>query len=200
LKVSCQSFYEELPLTQIVTRELTSEAQPKEQIATIPTQHLGGTYKKSWRSLLWQLLRFGMVGGLNTAIDLLLFNSLLWIWPTQNTSYLIAYNSFAYAFGAINSFILNKYWTFQHKQQTSYAEVLRFAITTLCGIICNDCILWIAGTFLHPVMINATLWANASKVLAISGTFMVSYVGMRLWVFARPPANNSTTQKGNYLS
>jgi putative flippase GtrA len=36
-------------------------------------------------------------------------------------------------------------------------------------------------------MINATLWANASKVLAISGTFLVSYLGMQLWVFAHQP-------------
>jgi putative flippase GtrA len=167
-------------------RTSSSELQQKERISRLPTQHLEPP-KKSWQGLFWQIFRFCLVGGLNTGIDLLILNGLLWIWPTQNTEHLLVYNSFAYAFGAINSFILNKYWTFQNRQQTTYGEVLRFALTTACGIICNDIILWIASSFLHPVMINATLWANASKVLAISGTFMISYLGMRLWVFARQP-------------
>jgi putative flippase GtrA len=160
--------------------------QQTEVTAPLPTQPLKPP-EKSWQTLLWQLMRFGLVGGLNTGIDLLILNGLLLLWPTHNTEHLLAYNSFAYAFGAVNSFILNKYWTFQNRKRTTYGEVLRFALTTLCGIICNDIILWIASTFLHPVMINATLWANASKVLAISGTFMISYLGMRLWVFARQP-------------
>jgi putative flippase GtrA len=191
-------------LAQIIELELPSEPlhgelHLREQVSSIPTQPLK-MYKKSWRSLFWQLFRFGLVGGLNSGIDLLIFNGLLWLGPTQNTTSLLAYNSFAYAFGAINSFILNKYWTFQNKQRTTYGEVLRFALTTFCGIVCNDGILWIAGSFLHPVMINATLWANASKVLAISGTFMISYLGMRLWVFTHQPGedarmNNVSSQK-----
>ncbi len=181
-------------MTQTAKRELFSESphgepQLKDLIPTIPTQPLA-MHRRSWRSLFWQILRFGLVGGVNTGIDLLMFNGLLWLWPTQNTTSLLAYNSFAYAFGAINSFILNKYWTFQNMRRTTYGEVVRFALTTFCGILCNDGILWVAGNFLHPVMINATLWANASKVLAISGTFMISYLGMRLWVFAKQPGRN----------
>jgi putative flippase GtrA len=178
-------------LAQTIERAVSSESshgEPplKELITTIPTQPLK-THKKAWRSLFWQIFRFGLVGGLNTIIDLLIFNGLLWLWPTQSTTSLLAYNSFAYAFGAINSFILNKYWTFQNTRQTTYGEVLRFALTTLGGVLCNDGFLWAASHFLHPVMINATLWANTSKVLAISGTFMISYMGMRLWVFAHQP-------------
>lgn len=62
------------------------EPQLKEQISTIPTRPLE-SHKKSWRrSLFWQLFRFGLVGGLNTGIDLLFFNGLLWLWPTRNTA------------------------------------------------------------------------------------------------------------------
>lgn len=174
-------------LTLAISKEtVQDESQLKEHISTLPTQQLEQP-RRSGERLFWQLLRFGTVGGLNTGIDILIFNVFLWIGPTQNTTYLLAYNSLAYAIGAINSFILNKYWTFQHKQHTTYGEVFRFAITTCCGILCNDVILWVVGTFLHPVMINATVWANASKILAISGTFMLSFLGMRLWVFTHRP-------------
>ena len=186
---------------ELSNRTSNSKQQENEHTSYVPTLQPEPP-QKPWQVLFWQLFRFCLVGGLNTGIDLLVLNGLLWLWPTQNTEHLLAYNSFAYTFGAINSFILNKYWTFRNQQKTTYGEVLRFALTTACGILCNDSILWIASTFLHPVMINATLWANASKILAISGTFMISYLGMRLWVFARQPRKKTgmpaiTNQKEN---
>ena len=38
---------------------------------------------------------------------------------------------------------------------------------------------------LRPVHLNPTLWTNSSKVVAIGGTILVSYLGMRLWVFVQ---------------
>jgi putative flippase GtrA len=32
---------------------------------------------------------------------------------------------------------------------------------------------------------NPTLWTNSSKVAAIGGTILVSYLGMRMWVFVQ---------------
>ena len=141
--------------------------------------------RKVWRKFVVQVLRFCIVGVLNTTLDLLLFNCLLWMSPTTNSLHLVIYNSFAYAFGGINSFILNKYWTFRHRQRIVPGEVARFIITTLVGICVNDVMLWLCSTAIHLQHVNPTLWANVSKVVAIFGTFLVSYVGMRVWVFAR---------------
>ena len=70
-----------------------------------------------------QILRFAVAGGLNTLVDLLILNGLLWFFPTNSSSMLLAYNSLAYSTGAINSFLLNKYWTFGQKQQIGRAHV-----------------------------------------------------------------------------
>jgi putative flippase GtrA len=133
--------------------------------------------------LFRQVMRFGLVGGLNTVVDLLILNGLLLLFPTTSTSMLLAYNSLAYSVGAVNSFLLNKYWTFGQGRKTSCKELMRFALTTLCGIGWSSVILWIASDLLHPFLLNATVWANVSKVLAIGGTALISYLGMRLWVF-----------------
>ena len=133
--------------------------------------------------LLGQMLRFGLVGGLNTLVDLLILNSLLWLFPTTNTLMLLAYNSLAYSLGAVNSFLLNKYWTFASRQKVTRGELARFILTTLCGIGWSSAILWLASTLLRPFLVNATVWANASKVVAIAGAALISYLGMRLWVF-----------------
>lgn len=139
------------------------------------------------RYFFQQLLRFSLVGGLNTAIDLLILNGLLWFWPTHITLLLMGFNTIAYTVGAINSFLCNKYWTFRRHEPITFREVSRFALTTLFGIACNDAILWIVGTILHPTLLSATLWANLSKLCAIGGTVLISYLGMRLWVFVHTP-------------
>ncbi len=130
-----------------------------------------------------QMLRFCLVGGLNTLVDLLVLNALLWLFPTTSTLVLLSYNALAYSVGAINSFLLNKYWTFEHRQHTNRQELLRFTLTTLSGIAWSSGILWLASRVLHPLLVNPTIWANASKVFAIAGTTFISFLGMRLWVF-----------------
>ena len=154
-----------------------------------PTQRLYNEYDASAQRLrdrfhvLRQVMRFGLVGGLNTLIDLLALNGLLLLFPTTSSLLLLAYSALAYSVGAVNSFLLNKYWTFGHRQRTTRRELMRFATTTLLGIGWSSAILWLASNALHLWIVNTTLWANASKVLAIFGTVLISYVGMRLWVF-----------------
>lgn len=188
--------------------QIAEFAQPIQPLDEIPTQPLGELYIQPAYEIptqplgqrpsnsrpipgklrqLGQILRFGIVGAVNTIVDLLLLNGLLWLLPTHDARWLLVYNSVTYALGAVNSFILNKYWTFRDQQKTSWREIWRFAATTLFGLCCNDAIIWLASNFIHPLAMNATLWANASKVLAIFGTACISYLGMHLWVFVRQP-------------
>ncbi len=141
----------------------------------------------SWSASFWQIIRFGIVGTLNTIIDVLALNILLWRFPTHNANLLLLYNSIAYTLGALNSFSLNKYWTFQRRQTISSGELVRFAIVNVAAILCNDSIIWMVARILHPLIASNLLWANASKLAAISGTMILSYLGMRLWVFASKP-------------
>jgi len=143
--------------------------------------------RDSGSAAFWQFVRFGMVGILNTLIDVLTLNILLWRFPTHNANLLLIYNSLAYTLGALNSFSLNKYWTFKQKRSTTGGEIVRFAIINVTGILCNDITIWVVARILHPLISSNILWANVSKLSAIAVTFLVSYFGMRLWVFANNP-------------
>ena len=134
---------------------------------------------------VWQCVRFGLVGCVNTAIDLLVLNCLLKLWPKQDIARLLFCNTIAYACGALNSFFFNRYWAFQCAGRPNVHEGVRFLLTTLAAIACNNLILWLMGNMLHPAHLNPTLWANSSKVAAIGGTILISYLGMHLWVFAQ---------------
>src|SRR2546421_2909891 len=84
--------------------------------------------KQNWMDVLLQLLRFSIVGGLNTFIDLMAFNMLVWAFPTQHIHRLVFYNSLAYLVGAVNSFCWNKLWTFEHRSRVTRGQVTRFAL------------------------------------------------------------------------
>lgn len=134
--------------------------------------------------LLRQMLRFGLVGGLNTLIDLLVLNCLLWLFAPTEAPQLLACNALAYGVGALNSFVWNKYWTFSQRQRATHQELVRFAVTTGLGMGLNCLMLWAVSLALHPALVNPVIWANVSKVFAIAVTMLISYVGMRVWVFA----------------
>ena len=135
-------------------------------------------------ALFWQFLRYCLVGGANTFMDLLMLNVLLWGFPTKNVLILVVYNSVAYSSGAVTSFFLNKYWTFRHKRRTTRREVVRFAIVLALEILYSNGLVWLAGKALQPLITNVTLWGNASKLLAVAGGAVLSYTFMRFWTFA----------------
>ncbi len=128
-------------------------------------------------------------------MDLLMLNVLLWRFPTNNVLVLVVYNSVAYSGGAVTSFFLNKYWTFRRKQRTTRREVVRFVIILSLEILYSNGLVWLAGKALQPLITNVTLWGNASKLLAVAGSVVLSYTFMRFWTFARGSQNQHKEQE-----
>ena len=141
-------------------------------------------YSRARSSTFWQFLRYCLVGGANTLLDLLVLNVLLWGFPTKNVLILVVYNSVAYSGGAVTSFFLNKYWTFGHKQRTTKREVVRFSIILALEILYSNGLVWLAGKVLQPLITNPTLWGNVSKLVAVACGAVLSYAFMRFWTFA----------------
>jgi putative flippase GtrA len=165
----------------IETEEIPSVQQEAKDVNKPASLHT--RWKKHYR----QVVRFGLVGGVNTGLDLLALNVLLLLLPTNQAWLILIYNVLAYSFGAFNSFLLNKYWTFHNKQGMSWHEITRFAFTTLFGMMVNTALVWVIRTLPHPYVQSMLLWTNISKVLAIIVSACISYLGMHLWVFVQKP-------------
>jgi putative flippase GtrA len=141
-------------------------------------------------NVLAQLFRFAIVGGFNTLVDLLIFNLLVWQWPTQDSGVIVVYNTLAYLAGAVNSFFLNKNWTFKQRSSTTSSQVTRFMLVTGLGAACSNAFLWLATNILASLSLNGFLWSNVAKISAIAGSVGVSYIGMRFGVFAKNNASD----------
>lgn len=173
-------------MSLIETKEIQAPGEPSNR-KDADTHRFRG-----WRSTFWQFLRYCLVGGANTIIDLLVLNILLWRFPTNNVQTLALYNSIAYTGGALSSFFLNKYWTFRRKHKTTAREVVRFTISLFLEVIYSSILVWLAGRALQPLIANITLWGNASKLVAVIAGTLISYSFMRFWTFAGGPQDRST--------
>lgn len=136
-----------------------------------------------YRSEFNRFMRFCVVGTTNAVIDFGVLNFLLWKFATSNNWIVIGYNSLAVLFAATNSFIWNKYWTFQQRHRITRQEVSRFVVLTSATIVMNDLLMSILAMIFPHLMNNGAIGANVLKLAAIIGTLSVSFFGMRLWVF-----------------
>jgi putative flippase GtrA len=179
---------------------LLTDIEEKQIIERSTTETKGaiGHRLHTWSGTVRQFLRYCLVGGVNTGIDLLVLNILLWRFPTNNVQVLVVYNSFAYSSGAITSFFLNKYWTFRQKQRTTWREVIRFVAVLLVEVLYSNVLIWLAGKALQPVIANPTLWGNASKLVAVVVGAIITYLFMRFWTFASSPQHKAKEKETAY--
>lgn len=119
-----------------------------------------------------RLIKFGIIGILNTAIDFFLFIFFVQIlhW------HILPANIFSYSAGILNSFVMNKIWTFRDRRPFSRSlnPFIRFIIINLSSLILSTFIVWLLNQYFHAVV---------SKVISIVITFIWNFTFSRLFVF-----------------
>lgn len=145
-----------------------------------------------------QLSKFVVVGVLNTLIDLLGFNLLRKF--TKLKAIVASYISSTIAM--VNSYVLNKYWTFESQQSGSSAatEAGKFFFSTVIGIyVIHNGIVWIFSekfTFFSKIAYAITsrlpvlnklserfVYDNVAKVAGIAGSLVWNFLLYKFWVF-----------------
>ncbi|RAV06651.1 GtrA family protein [Paenibacillus sp. YN15] len=130
---------------------------------------------------LIQFIKFGLVGVMNTAVDFLVYALLTWL----GMQYLVA-QVFSYSAGTLNSYVVNKLWTFGGKAalggekanagKVDKGEFARFVLVNLATLLLSIGLLYILKTGLgfHPLV---------AKIGVTAVTVVVNYIGSKLWVF-----------------
>jgi putative flippase GtrA len=119
-----------------------------------------------------RFLRFCTVGVGNTAVDFTAF----FLLALGGMSYLAA-QALSYAAGIVNSYFLNRRWTFRVVRKANALEAGRFIIVNALSLLVSLGLLAV----LHDEN-QLSLWL--SKFIATGGGLVVNYIGSRLWVFS----------------
>ena len=133
-----------------------------------------------------QVIRYGMVGALNTLIDFATLNILVAIWGVVSGFPLVLCNAVAFLVANLNSYFLNKKWTFAEESGSSMKQYLFYLTLTIGGLIINSLILYlIVAAFPRPTSLSPTLWVNVAKVGATAASMIWNYLACRFIVFRK---------------
>jgi len=121
---------------------------------------------------LLQPLRFGIVGITNTGLDLAVF----WLLAGMLGMPILIANTISYSAGVLNSFVLNRLWTFRGVAFRNSAEVQLplFMVVSLIGLSVANVILWLCAQVL-PV--------GVAKLVSVAVTLVWNFFASKRIVF-----------------
>ena len=119
-----------------------------------------------------QLLKFGLVGIVNTFIHYIIFIIFFRLFDIN----LIISSTLGYCAGLINSYIFNKIWTFQSKQSYQVSEFLKFVSVNIIALVANL-------ITLKLFVISFHLLPEFSQLISIATAFVINFCGNKWWVF-----------------
>lgn len=121
---------------------------------------------------LREIARFVTVGLINTGIDLMVFSIAFY----GIGLHLITANTLAYSIATINSYMMNKFWTFAGRSgsDVTTSEFTRFVLFNLGGLALSNLTVFVFAGFVRPII---------AKLGAIGVTFVWNYLTIRRFVF-----------------
>lgn len=137
-------------------------------------------------SLAKQLVRFGVVGAINTIIDLAILNLLIGITGTGRSGAMYAlFKAIAFSCAVLNSYLLNRAWTFQSVgKKTQIVEGSQFLFISLLGALVNVGSSWYVATYAHPTWsVNPKLWPSMAALVGTAFSLGFNFIGYKFWVF-----------------
>jgi len=119
-----------------------------------------------------QLIRFGMVGGVGFAVNLVVYTALV---HGVGVEYRVA-SVAAWLVAVINNFVLNRHWTFDARGSAARAQAIRFLLVSLVaeGVSLALLTLFVEGAEIAKV---------PAQALAVAGSMPLNFLGNKLWSF-----------------
>jgi putative flippase GtrA len=136
---------------------------------------------------LFEFSKFAVVGVLNSGVDFGILNLLILITGVVSGVGFLAFKSVSVTLGVINSYLWNKYWTFDAvKSPEARRELVAFLTVTLVAVALN-----VAGAHVivnvigAPHGISTKLWANVGAISGAGLTLFANFFGYKFLVFRK---------------
>ncbi|MBD3300408.1 MAG: hypothetical protein GF347_03585 [Candidatus Moranbacteria bacterium] len=151
-----------------------------------------------------QFAKFVVTGFINTGIDMGIFWLLTTTLGITQGFYIVVFNSIGFSLATVNSFFLNKYWTFGIKKQKNREKEIvdfgQFLTVSIIGLAINSSVVFFLTTLIPPFFnidflqdfftnLGASgyreYWAIFSKACATGVSLFWNFIGYKLWVFKK---------------
>jgi putative flippase GtrA len=136
-----------------------------------PASRVSGVAGRLAPPVVVQFVKFGIVGVTNTLLTFAVYTLLLKVFGV----WYLAASAIGFVVGTINSFLLNRRWTFRGHVGDALTPV-RWTVVQCCGLAVNEGLLYV---FVHQARVDKLLaQAFATAVVTVS-TFFAN----RAWTF-----------------
>jgi putative flippase GtrA len=119
-----------------------------------------------------QLVRFGLVGGVGFAVNLLVYSLLVHGASVDYRAASVA----AWLVAVVNNFVLNRHWTFDAREGRAHFQAMRFLLVSLVAEACSLLLLTLLVT-------DAGFAKVPAQALAVAGSMPLNFLGNKLWSF-----------------
>ncbi len=141
-----------------------------------------------WQKLVHEALKFGIVGGINTVVDFIVFNLFLPIGPLKA-------NMISTVVATTSSYGLNRHWTYKDRMRSALRrEYALFFMFNLAGFLIQSAVLGVVKYGLHFTEDTGRLALNIGKAAGIGVAMVFRFWAYRTFVFktAQPEAAAET--------
>jgi putative flippase GtrA len=143
-------------------------------------------FRGDWidRALVIKVLSFGLVGLINSALDLAVFSLAYFGFGLH----IVAANIAAWVVAVSGSYVMNAKFTFaaESGRALNLKTYLGFAVAQLGGLAANTATVLLASYFL-VALVDKDIAVLIGKILAIGASFVVNFTAAHIVIFRRPP-------------
>lgn len=137
----------------------------------------------------FQLAKFGIIGVTNFIVDLGIFSLLIWMTHISSGSSILLFKVASVSVAIINSYIWNKFWSFEEKhtdEATVRRQFFQFIAVSIVGLVLNAGITYSLITFATGFMdVSPETWATISSAIASVAVLSWNFIGYKFFVFKR---------------
>ena len=136
------------------------------------------------------LVQFGktfLVGILNSAIDMGVFDFLTWFFSVASGWLPVLFKAVSFGLGAVNSYFWNKFWTFRKKDtEDKTKEAVQFFLVTFGGLLIHTAIIFVVVNIIGVRFgVSERMWASIGKMATIFTGFVWNFLGYKFIVFKK---------------
>lgn len=138
--------------------------------------------------VLYQFGKFAAVGTLNTFVDIGVLNLEILLFGTPAAWPYRLFKAVSFLAATTNSFVWNKFWTFDSREPANASQALKFYSVAVIGFILNvGTASYIFSNVNRPGGVAPNLWANVGAIVGVGAAFLWDFLGYKYLVFKEPP-------------